>query len=122
MKCPKCGIEFTDAQLEPMVIIGYRKLFCDLSDESEQIAISLELNAVSRRCERRHGCSWATHLEQFRRDCLFTFEDAQVILRNDMRLGMVYLGLRGLDHNTIAEIYCTDKGTVAEALKRLEPK
>lgn len=122
MKCPECKTIFTDEQLEALVLTGYHELFFSFHEGGKQTAITHELDAANRRCEKRNGCSWATYLEQFWRDGLFVFEDAQVLMRNDMRRGMVYLGLRGLGHDAIAEVYCTDKETVSEILKRTGPK
>jgi hypothetical protein len=122
MECPECGTTFADEQLEALVLRGYHELFLGLHEGGKQTAVTHELDAANRRCEKRNGCSWATYLEQLWRNGLFVFEDAQVLMHNSMQRGMIYLGLRGLGHDAIAEVYCTDKETVSRILKRTGSK
>lgn len=120
MECPVCQIVYTDRQLEALVVGGYHELFLGPRDEYDQTMVIHELDAANRRCEKRHGCSWATHLERFWKDHLLVIDDAQIILHNNVRQGILYLELRGLGHDTIAEVYCIREEEVARIFESLD--
>lgn len=82
--------------------------------DGTQAQIDRELRLVNRRCEKKNGCSWATHLETFGDGGTFTGTDAEVLLRNAVGVGMLYLRMREYSDSAIALIYCTDEKDVAK--------
>ena len=119
MKCPICGRRIDGKQLEFLAADAYNELFIECGEEKERRS-KKELARTSRRCERKFGWPLAAHLERLWAQGIITVHDAEILLRNPIRTGMLYLWLRNLEGSVIADIYCMSDSQVEKILKGFE--
>ncbi|GAG80934.1 unnamed protein product [marine sediment metagenome] len=119
MICPNCEEELSRGQLARLVARGYQVLFVEGRDSQDLVVNDEALKHVGIRCEKVHGCSWGTYLEQLWVKKELNPTDAPVLLGNEPLYGMLYLLLRGYSTTDISLVYCTSPDRVHRKLKTL---
>jgi len=88
-----------------------------MDHEVSILVVDDAINAVSKRCEKRYGCAWSTHLQRLWTNSLLSAANAAIILQSKPEAGILYLSTEGFSVIEIADVYCTTSEDVSSVLQ-----